>query len=56
MRSPSGSIALAALLSAISGAQAARTLSFCIDAAPEGFDMVQFKTTGTFDDVGVPIY
>ena len=31
-------------------------LSFCIDAAPEGFDMAQYETSGTFDAVGVPIY
>ena len=43
------------LLAGISPAVAG-TLSFCLDAAPEGFDMAQYETSGTFDAVGVPLY
>jgi dipeptide transport system substrate-binding protein len=56
MRLPTQSIAFAALLLALSVVHAAGTLSFCIEAAPEGFDMAQYETGGTFDSVGVPLY
>lgn len=49
-------LACSALLLAMPAAHAAGTLSFCIDAAPEGFDMAQYETSGTFDSVGVPLY
>jgi dipeptide transport system substrate-binding protein len=48
--------ACSAMLLALPAARAAGTLSFCIDAAPEGFDMAQYETIGTFDSVGVPLY
>jgi dipeptide transport system substrate-binding protein len=48
--------ACSALLLTMPAARAAGTLSFCIDAAPEGFDMAQYETNGTFDGVGVPLY
>ncbi len=35
---------------------AAGTLTFCVEAAPEGFDIAQYETTGTFDAVGITIY
>ena len=44
------------LLLAAPAARAAGTLTYCIDAAPEGFDMAQYETGGTFDAVGVPLY
>ena len=47
---------LLALAAAGPAVRAAGTLSFCVDAAPEGFDMAQYETTGTFDGVGVPLY
>ena len=45
----------ALLLAAVAG-HAAGTMSFCSDSAPEGFDMAQYETSGTFDAVGVPLY
>jgi dipeptide transport system substrate-binding protein len=50
------SLACCALLWVAPIARAAGTLTFCIDAAPEGFDMAQYETSGTFDAVGVPLY
>lgn len=49
-------LACGALLLAAAHAHAAGTLTFCLDAAPEGFDMAQYETNGTFDAVGVPLY
>lgn len=46
----------AGLLLGTTLAHGAGTLSFCVNAAPEGFDMAQYETTGTFDGVGVPLY
>ena len=43
-------------LLAAAAAQAAGTLTFCLDAAPEGFDMAQYETNGTFDAAGVTLY
>ena len=45
-----------ALCFAATPVNASGTLTFCIDAAPEGFDMAQYETSGTFDAVGVPLY
>jgi dipeptide transport system substrate-binding protein len=49
-------LACTALLLALPAARAAGTLSFCIDASPEGFDVAQYETNGTFDAAGVPLY
>jgi dipeptide transport system substrate-binding protein len=37
-------------------AQAAGTVSFCSDSAPEGFDIAQFETIPTQDAAGLTIY
>jgi dipeptide transport system substrate-binding protein len=52
---PLHSLAAAALLAA-GAAHAAGTLSFCSDAAPEGFDVVQYETVPTEDAAGIPLY
>ncbi|CAN5233632.1 ABC transporter substrate-binding protein [soil metagenome] len=44
------------ILAAAANAEAAGTLTFCLEASPEGFDMAQYETTGTFDAVGITIY
>ena len=45
-----------ALLAAACTAHAAGTLTFCSDAAPEGFDVVQYETVPTEDAAGLPLY
>ena len=45
-----------ALCFAATAVHAGGTLSFCSGSAPEGFDMAQYETGGTFDAVGVPLY
>ncbi len=37
-------------------ARAAGTLTFCIEASPEGFDMAQYETSPTFDAAGIALY
>jgi dipeptide transport system substrate-binding protein len=37
-------------------AQAAGTVTFCSDGAPEGFDVVQYETVVTNDASGIPLY
>jgi len=37
-------------------AQAAGTVTFCSDGAPEGFDVVQYETVITNDASGIPLY
>ena len=46
------------LLSAlcVTGAMAAGTLTVCTDAAPEGFDVVQYELAVTNDAAGLPLY
>ncbi|CAN5233543.1 ABC transporter substrate-binding protein [soil metagenome] len=44
------------LFAAIPFAHAAGTVTFCIEAAPEGFDMAQHEAGTTFDAVGITIY
>ena len=41
---------------AFGGAQAAGTLTVCTDAAPEGFDIVQYETISTEDAAGATLY
>jgi dipeptide transport system substrate-binding protein len=38
------------------GVQAAGTVTFCSDGAPEGFDVVQYETVITNDASGIPLY
>ena len=44
------------LLTVSAPAHAAGTLTFCSDAAPEGFDVVQYETVPTEDAAGLPLY
>ena len=49
--------AAAVLLAGLCGAaHAAGTLTFCSDAAPEGFDVAQYETVPTEDAAGIPLY
>ena len=45
-----GALALA------TAAQAAGSLTFCADAAPEGFDIAQYETVATNDASGLVVY
>jgi len=46
----------ALLLCAAGAAQAAGTLTFCIEGAPEGFDIAQYETVNTNDAAGLTLY
>ncbi len=43
-------------LSLASAAQAAGSLTYCADAAPEGFDIAQYETVATNDASGLVVY
>lgn len=47
---------LAAITLATGAAQAAGTLTFCLGAAPEGFDIAQYTTGVTYNAAGVTLY
>ena len=36
--------------------QAAGALTYCVDSSPEGFDIAQYETSGSFDAAGTPLY
>lgn len=43
-------------LGAMSAAEAAGTLTYCMDGAPQGFDIAQYETGPTFDAAGIALY
>lgn len=45
-----------ALAAAPAGSRAASIVTYCIEAAPEGFDIAQYEAGTTFDAVGITIY
>jgi dipeptide transport system substrate-binding protein len=47
---------LVAVLGVGAAAQAAGTVTYCADAAPEGFDVVQYETVSTNDAAGLTVY
>jgi len=49
-------LALAAMLALGAGAHAAGSVTYCADAAPEGFDVVQYETVSTNDAAGLTLY
>ena len=49
-------LALAALASTAFAAHAAKTLVYCSEGSPEGFNPQYYTTGTTFDAVSVPLY
>src|SRR5215471_6097769 len=49
-------LAAAALVAASSGAYAAKTLVYCSEGSPEGFNPQYYTTGTTFDAVSVPMF
>lgn len=46
----------ALVLSQVAAPSYAGALTYCVESSPEGFDMAQYETSGTFDAAGVPLY